>query len=220
MRLSPRDILIASILGVFVVAIALVVVLVFPQNAKLKDVNSRLGQAQQDISSAQALLNQRQVAKERAALTDAESIRLANTVPENPELPSLIIELQDTATKSGLQFRQLTPSLPGPAWQAAGSVPAPSYLRVSMALQVYGTWSDTVDFLQRLRDFPRGLRVTSVNSAFEDPKNPPAGAPKPGPEIPILTDMQLEAYAIPVGAEASATPSPAPSPAPPAGASQ
>jgi len=196
MKISPRDILIIAAVGIVVVAVALVVLLVLPQNAKLKDIDAQIEETQGQISQSQALLAQRQTAKQRASLTATELLRLSNSVPESPELPALIIELQDLSIAAGLRFISLTPQQPSAPWAADNGAPEPGFLRIPMTMQVNGTWSDTVDFLQRLTKLPRQLRVTGVNvtEATDDATEGESGAV---PEGTLTTVVGLEAYMIP-----------------------
>ena len=76
------------------------------------DTTTQIQEAEQEVDEANALLLQRQDMKDRAAQTDAAYLRLANSVPETPELPSLIIELQDVALQSGVNFEGLRPEDP------------------------------------------------------------------------------------------------------------
>lgn len=207
MKISPRDILIAAVVGIIVVAVILVVLLILPQNTRLQSIDASIKQAEQDITQAQNLLQGRQEAKKRSSMTATELLALSNAVPETPELPSLIIELQDLCAQSGLQFRTLTPGPPGPAWTTQGKAPAPTYLRIPIKMQVFGTWSDTVDFMQRVQKLPRQLRITTVSTIHTE--QVPANPPDPMPEVPVMTDFGLEAYVIP-SASSTAAPSPAP----------
>lgn len=208
MKISPRDILIAAVVGILVVAVILVVLLILPQNTRLSQIDTSVKSAQNEISQAEALLAQRQQAKQRSAMTATELLALSNAVPENPELPSLIMELQDLAAKSGLQFRSLTPAQPAPAWTAQGKVPEPTYLRIPLKMQVFGTWSDTVDFLQRVQRLPRQLRITSVSAAHPD--TPPPNTPTPMPKVPVLTEVGIEAYVVQPASAAGSAPAAAP----------
>lgn len=209
MKISPRDILIAAVVGIIVIAVVLVALVVLPQNAKLSKTEGQIAETQTQIEQARALLARRQTAKKRASMTASELLRLANAVPETPELPALMVELEDLTQKAGLQFRTLTPGQPAPAWSAqAGQIPPPSYLRIPMKMTVYGTWSDTVDLMQRLQKLPRQLRITSFTCAFSDPEDQQlVGAPDPAPKVPILTEIGLEAYVLP-SEGSTATPQP------------
>ncbi len=110
MKLSPRYTLILVSLGILLVVIVAAVVLVVPQFTKLSELDANIGSADEQIAQSQNLLRERQQAKDNAAFTDAALLELAAAVPETPDLPSLIIELQDIAYESNVQIRVIEPA--------------------------------------------------------------------------------------------------------------
>ncbi len=165
--------------------------------------DSDVAAAQQQVQTAQALLAQRQTSKNRAADTDAQWIELATMVPENPDLPSLIIDLQDAAFASGVQLQSVAPADPKSSADA-------TYLSIPMEMKVWGTWADTIDYLKRIMELNRGIRIMESGSSLLDnasPSNPQL------PEWSVSTVLQIEAYVIPASQNASAAATPVPAPA-------
>jgi Tfp pilus assembly protein PilO len=197
-KIGPREQIILTIVGLLAVLVAIAVLLVWPQVKKQKSLDGQITVAEQQLSTAQALLAQRQEIKNRTAMTDAQWLKLASMVPENPDLPSLIIELQDAAFASGVQVVAIAPSDPAPS--ADGS-----YLSVPLEIRVLGTWADTVDFMKSINKLSRGLREVSCSAAVApiDSGNPIL------PNYSVATALKLEAYMIPP-ASTAATAAPAP----------
>ena len=168
---SQQKLIIAGIVAFLIVVIA-VVVLVVPQFGAISDLDAQIEQAQQDIGTAQTLLERRQAVKARAAQTEAELLRLYNQVPETPELPSLVIELQDVANASGLEFVRLEPIEPvrGDPENSEESEAA-LYETTLIRMYVDGTWQDTVDLLQRLRRVSRQLRIDNLEVSYVEPSS-------------------------------------------------
>ena len=131
---------------------------------------------------ANALLSQRQAAKDAAAVTQAKLLRLANQIPDNPELPSLIIELQDTANEAGVEFMRMQPGNP---------VAKAGYSAIQMDLNLTGRWADNVEFMRRLRDLDRQVRVVNVSIIAPTDE----GELATGTGSPVLgSAVKLEAY--------------------------
>jgi len=194
MKMGPREQLILVIVGLVLVLVVVGALLVWPQIQKLNSMDAQVAVAHQQVQSAEALLAQRQTIKNRAADTDAQWIELATLVPENPDLPSLIIDLQDAAFASGVQLQSVAPSDPKASLDG-------TYLMIPMELKIWGTWADTVDYLKRIMELNRGLRITESGSSLLDaasPSNPQL------PEWSVSTVMQIEAYVIPASQSASA----------------
>jgi type IV pilus assembly protein PilO len=212
-KLAPRDKLIALAVGVVLVIVILVVVLVVPQFGKLRSVGADIETANAESSEARTLLDQRLTIKNQAADTGAALLRLANAVPENPELPSLIIELQDAAYASGVSLRSVTPQDP---IQVAGD----SFVSVGLGLEVWGTWADTVDFLGRLRHkLGRAVRIQQFDSSVLTEMEASEAKIELPPYYQVKTSINIFSYVIPEGsvsASTSATPT-ASAPAPTSG---
>ena len=203
MRLSPRNQLIAVIAGV-VVALAVVVVLVLlPQWSRYAEIALKITDSDKRIAQAQNVLKVRQEAKARSAYTSAMLLELLAEVPENPDLPGLIIEMQDLAYRCNVQMRSIEPATP----EAMGE-----YVRSPLTVEIWGTWGDTVDYLQRLSRLSRQVRVLQVAT------QPNSDADLEQATEPIDVDsvrsvIMLETYIIPA---ASGTASSSAAPATPA----
>lgn len=185
MKLSYRNKLILAGAVVVLLAVLVVVLLVLPQFRQLRTYDDQLAEADRQIQQAQTLLAQRQEVKSRSAETEAKRMRLANQMPETPELPSLIIELQDTVNDSGLEFASLTPNEP--------VVAEPGYSEVELTLLVRGTWQDTVDFMQRLPRLVRQVRVVGYRTALQ----PSRDQEETDGTIVVETSMTIRVYMMP-----------------------
>ena len=204
MKIGPREQIILAIVAVVVVIVGIGAFLVWPQIQQLSDLDGKISSAQQDVNSARQLYAVRVQSKNRAAETDAKWLRQSNLVPEGPDLPSLIVELQDTAFSSGVQLIAVTPSTP------SGTQ---TYYTIPISMQVIGTWSDTVDYLQRLLKLNRGLRIVQSSSVRTSNTEQANHENATLPDYALLTNITLEAYMIPAAPSSSAsTPTPAPAP--------
>jgi type IV pilus assembly protein PilO len=199
MRLSPRLALILTAVAVFVAVVVLAAVLVVPQFGKLGDLEQQIDSADDAVSQAENLLKARQQAKDDAAFTDAALLELAAAVPENPDLPSLIIELQDVAYQSNVQLRGIEP---GEMVQNAG------YVTMPVSVTVWGDWADTVDFVQRTQKLTRQVRMFEVASQVLDEGDNEEAVEDLEP-YSVETQLIVETYVIPATSDATATVPPA-----------
>lgn len=202
MNLSPKNKLLLTAVGVAVVVIALAAVLVLPQLGRLTQLEADISAAEQASQSANTLLEQRRAVRNRAAATDAQLMQLATSFPENPELTSAIIELQDLAYENDIELRAVTP---------AALEPRGSHVAVPIELQVWGDWEDCVMYTQQLATLNRQYRVVEINTRIlSEDEN-------------ILSEVdldwyatgisvKLEAYVIPASDGATTTAPAAPAP--------
>lgn len=200
MNLSPRNRFFAVAAGAVLSVVVLAFVLVFPQFGKLGNLDAQIASATEQQKAADTLLKQRQDIKNQAAATDARMLQLQNSVPENPEMPSLIIALQDEANAAGVRLAQVEMDDP-----TAGA----SFVTLPLTAQVLGTWSDTIEFMQQLRKLERQVRIVGfeTNLASDtDLENVDLSMP---PLYQVQTLLTLEAYMVPaVSAPTSAPPAP------------
>jgi Tfp pilus assembly protein PilO len=163
MKLTSQQKLIIAILIIVVVVVAAVLLLIVPQVSRMNDLNAQIDQAEQDYEAATLLLTRRQEAKARAAATESELLRLSNEMPTSPELPALIIDLQNAANESGLKFAAIRPGEP---FVEEGAV----YTSVPIEMITRGTWQDCVDLLYRMRRITRQIRIARVETEYTEPE--------------------------------------------------
>jgi Tfp pilus assembly protein PilO len=216
MRISPRDKLILVAVGIAVVAVIAGLLLIYPQVQTIATIDKQIQQAEKEVDEANALLLQRQDMKDRAAQTDVAYLRLANSVPETPELPSLIIELQDVALQSGVSFEGLRPGEPitntssqsssgGGTQATAASTAQPAaageYVVIPMDVSISGSWSDTIDFMNRIQRMTRAIRIVEYNTSSNTGGT--AQTDQTSSATSELTNMKLEAYTVPTAASST-----------------
>ena len=125
--------------GVLVAGLAGWFLLVRPQGAKLTDLKRQTTDVQQKIDA----YNQ-QVAAARAApkIEIADVYRLAKAMPDNTDMPDLVLELSQLARDTGIRFDSISP-------QAVVAIGSYAVLPISVTFN--GNFYNLADFLYRLR---------------------------------------------------------------------
>lgn len=143
--------------ALIVVAGAMVIAFVImPQFTELSDLQQQKADADARRQQATAVLESLRGAKGRASVTEAELLKVGTQMPDSPQLPSLIIELQDIANAAGVKVTSITPGQP-----SAGT--GGQFTEVSLATQLTAEWDDLLDYLKRLDHSTRLLRVSSLS---------------------------------------------------------
>lgn len=215
MNLTPKNKVILVAVGVVLVVVVLVVALIVPRWQATSDLDTRIAEADQEYTLAQSLLTQRRSIRDEAAVTDAGLIQLANAVPENPELPSLVIELQDLAYRlredegdddQGVLLRSVTPG--APAASETGE-----YVVIPVEVEIFGTWDDTADYLTAVAGMVRKVRIVQFDASVLDEQTADQADLETPPYYYVRTLVQIEAYVIPASDQQEQT---APAATPPA----
>ena len=190
---STQKIIIASV-AIGAAAIIVVVLLIVPMFGTMSQLEVDRQTAEQQKQQAQSLLAQLEQAKGRAASTQAELLRIGTELPDSPQLPTLIIELQDMANQSGVMLSTLSPAQPAP-------IAGKNVTEIPMTMNITNAaWADLLDFMRRLNKSTRLLRVTDVSisrSAAATGWSAEASAvitPKPSNVLNVA--LTLKAYVI------------------------
>lgn len=186
-RLSARNQLIIAVALIAVAAVAFVVLGILPLFQESGDLDGRLSQAQADLQSAKTLIQRRQGAKAQAAANQVDLMKLANRVPDSPQLPTLIIQLQDAANAAGLEFAQISPGSVEPGEEVAQGA-EPDFSKVPIAIVLRGDWADIIEFTRKLDGMERAIRITG--SMF---KNVPEGEDT---ERYVEANITIEVYVM------------------------
>jgi Tfp pilus assembly protein PilO len=155
MKITSMQKMIAAAVGFVVLAVVAVVLLVMPMRTQLDDLATQKVAAEQQLQQAQLVLSRLQDAKSRSAGTQAQLLKIGTEMPDSPELPTLIMELQDIANADDISVTSFTPAAPTPA--AGGK-----FTEIAMTTQLTAKWDDLLDYLTKLNQSTRLLRVTNV----------------------------------------------------------
>jgi type IV pilus assembly protein PilO len=200
MKMTSMQKILAAVVLIAVLGVAVIALVIVPKFGELATLDADVQAAKDQVAQTQTLLAQLQQAKANAAITQAGLLQLANQFPENPELPSLIIELQDISNSAGTRFNSVSPQEPI-------APPGQAYTELPIAIQLRGQWSDILDYMRRVNRMTRAIRITDVALAPAQASLSPTDTTEP----PLTADLQLRAYVMPASAAA---------PAPPAGAAK
>lgn len=139
-----------------------------PKGAELSKAQDRVQAAENDAQQLEVQLARLQSAQKDAPRLLATAERLHQAVPEAPDLAEFLLDANDAATKSGVDFLSITPTPPAPSTTAG----APSEVR--LAVQIKGGYFQLLDYLDRLLSLPR---VVVLDSIQVSPADAAAGEP-------------------------------------------
>lgn len=153
-----------AIAVIAVLTLAVVFLGILPQFQQAATVDEQILTEQANLSAAQALLSRRQSAKAQSAANEVELMRIANQIPDSPQLPSVIIELQDIANASGVDLQSISPSDMTIATDADGKPLEFSVVPVSLIVR--GQWAELIDYVGRIARLERGVRLVGSSYTY------------------------------------------------------
>lgn len=172
------------------VAILLVAVLCWffllsPIRGEIAETDEAIEDQLQQVSLAKTTLAQAESMREEGKGNQARLLELNKMVPPEEELPSLLLQLQDLADQSGIEFIAVTPGSP------SGDAEGADYLVLPLDLEFSGTYFDVSDFAYRAEHMVAGpgrlLAIESLDLAA-------AGAAESGVSPELGVSMSLYAF--------------------------
>jgi hypothetical protein len=153
MNLHGREVYVITAVIVVVVALAWFFLLFKPLTNKLTAASAHLTQITEAYNNAKSVeLPKLQSYQKTAPQTQADLLRLNKMMPGESGIPSVIVEVTQTAEQSGLDFVSIQPS---------AVVPGSSFGVETINLSFTGRYYDLEDFLFRLESY-----VEYRNNAF------------------------------------------------------
>lgn len=192
--MKRRTIYILTVLALIVVVVAGWFLLVSPLRTKIAETDAQVQAQQKNLITARAKLARMEQTRQEAEKNQGRLIELYKMVPSQDELPSLLLQIQDLATESGIEVMSISPSK-----GAAGG----GFQAIMLGLQFSGTYFDVNDFIYRIEQLVAGpgrlLAVKDVNLAL-------GTTVKAGASPSLTVTMSVQAFkSIPVAATAPAS---------------
>lgn len=186
--MKKRDFWILAGLGVVVLVVAWYFLIIGPKRDEISRVDSEL-QAEKQKYDADAVKVKR-LDEERASAkqTSGEMLKLNKLIPADSQVPSVIVELQQSANEAGIDFMKIEPGDGVPGRNGGNTV-------IPMELKFEGRFFDVNDFIYRVENYARmegndvnvsGRLISVVALKMEEPD---IGA---FPEV--LATLQINAF--------------------------
>jgi hypothetical protein len=154
-KLSPPAA--SALIGVVAVLILVVgmFLLVLPQKSQASKLAKEIDSTETQISQARALAEQ----KPAQPIRYADLFKLVKAMPDQVDMTGIILQLQQTATDSGLSFESIQPT---------GAALGAGYAEVPIQVTFNGNYFSVTDFLFRLRNLVavRGGALNATGRMF------------------------------------------------------
>jgi len=190
-NVSQPVLIVLIVVGFLVAGLGGYFVLIRPQHAKAASLDKQISDTNQAIDSARTLTLQ---AKKGAKIRVADIFRLTKAMPDQTDMPDILLQLNQVAEDSGITFDEITP--------ATTAVVLSGYVAIPITVEFQGNFYELSDFLYRLRNLVDvrhgGLdasgRLFAVDSIDFAEAPPPPGFPE------IRAHILLDAFVYGTGA--------------------
>ena len=152
-----RTTLIACIAGGVVLILLWYFVLFSPTSKDLNDTRDQVATVEDQKQELQNTIRQLKELSANAPQQQASLRTLRAAIPANPDLGEFILQANDIAAASGIDWLSIAPTPPAPT---TGAGPAST---IAVSIQVDGGFFEVLDYLNRLEDLDRLVIVDSIN---------------------------------------------------------
>jgi Tfp pilus assembly protein PilO len=137
--------------------------LISPLRSDIAGANSSIAEEQTRLSSAQTKLAAAQTTRAEGQKNEARLLELAKMVPQASQVPSLLVQIQDLADQSGIDFLSMSPGEP---------TESTGFQIIPLQLTFTGGYFDLSDFAYRVEQLVAGpgrlLTVKSIQLKMGD----------------------------------------------------
>lgn len=148
---------IAAFGGVLVlVSLLAFVVVLRPQAAEVADTRRQTAAQEQRESELQLKLRQLQALQQKAGELEDRARRADVAVPDGPELDQFVLQVQEAASRSAIDWLSVSPGMP--AAQAGVQ-------EIGVSMNLTGGYFQIQDFVARLETLGRAVKISQVSLA-------------------------------------------------------
>ncbi len=206
MSRNDRNVLILGILGIVIIVVGFYFLLLSPLLGRLDEQAQARESKQAQLEQVQQEVAELEEVKSNSPEIERQLLELSKRVPTQPQIPTLVVQIQEVANASGVTQLSVEPGDAGPP--AGGG----DYQVIPVTMRFDGTYDEMQDFLLRTRNLARLVTVTKVDYC----RNPIVGADhacpvegaesegesttlNPAVEAPLSVQIDADVYFQPKG---------------------
>jgi len=138
-----------------------------PQGSALSSAKKRKSQAEAQGATLRDQLTRLQQARRDQPLKQSQLETLRVAIPDDPNLAQFILDANDAASRSGIDFLSITPSVPTApsSGSSASTVPgggSATAIPIRIGMTISGGYFQVLDFVNRLNTLPRIVVVDTL----------------------------------------------------------
>jgi type IV pilus assembly protein PilO len=205
---NDRNILLLGALGIVLVVVAFYFFLLSPLLGRLDEQAQAREDKQAQLAQLQQEVNELEEVRRNSPEIERQLLELSKRIPAQPEIPTLVVQIQEIANASGVTQLSIEPGTPAPP-PGGGD-----YSVVPITMTFKGTYDQMQDFLLRTRNLARLVTVNDVSYCRVPPLDAEHSCSVEVPELPegetttvnpsvealLVVQVNAEVYFQPTGA--------------------
>ena len=202
---SDRNILILGILVLLLLAVGYYLLLFSPLRQQYLAAYDQRTQKEQQRAQLEQSVAELENVRRNAPQIERNILEYSKRLPEQDEIPTLLVQIEQIAEGAGATQLVITPGDPGAsAGGATAAAPAAAdgdFLRIPLTMSFEGTYLEMQDFLFRLKNLSR--LVTVNETTWEELEEEGGDTTVAGTEELLTVEIQAETYVQPAAGSTS-----------------
>jgi type IV pilus assembly protein PilO len=158
-----RNILLIGFLVIVLLAVGYFFLFLRPLLNNLDERAQERADKQAQLANLQQQVVELEAVRQNAPEIERQLLELSKRIPTQPEIPTLVVQIEEIADASGVTQLRIDPGTPGPP-PGGGD-----FSVVPITMSFNGTYDQMQDFLFRTRNLARLVTVGSVTFCRPDP---------------------------------------------------
>lgn len=147
--------------AIFALALVVLVIVYFflvwsPQSTRIEEATVAADTEEARVQQLRAELARLKELETRAPQLREQAAKFETAIPNDPRLAEFILQVQDAASASGIDWVSVNPTPPAVA-------ALPTISEIDLQMNVTGGYFQVQDFLVRLETLPRAVKIGTVN---------------------------------------------------------
>ena len=206
MNRADRTVLLVGILVIVLVVVGFYLLLLAPLLSRLDEADQQRETQEAQLAQVQQEVAELEEVRRNSPEIERQLLELSKRIPTQPEIPTLIVQVEEIAQGSDVTQLSIEPGTPAPP-PGGGD-----YTVVPVTLRFLGTYDEMQDFLLQTRNLARLMTVTNVSYCripvldsehscpIEEAEVEGEGTVlDPTIEAPLLVEIEAEVYYQPTG---------------------
>jgi type IV pilus assembly protein PilO len=153
---TDRNILVLGLLVVLLIVVGYYFLFLGPLLDRLGERSEQRSAKEAQLANLRQEVSELEAVQRNAPETERQLLELSKRVPTQPEIPTLVVQMEDAADAAGVTQLSIQPGTPGPPPGGGG------YSVVPVTMSFEGTYEQLVDFLRRTGQLARLVTANGV----------------------------------------------------------
>lgn len=185
---NQRNVLILAAVGLLLLVVIFYVFLLGPQREELAELQAERETKQEQLDRLEAEVAELEDIQRRAPEIERELLELSRRVPEQSEVPTLVVQLEEIAGEAGVTQLLIEPGEPEQPEDGG------DYAIIPITMSFEGGYDELQDFVARLQNL---TRLVAVEEVVYEAVEEEGEEPSPQTDRDLQIELGAEIYAQP-----------------------